>query len=124
MKRFIIDIGGPIGETPEGPPTPPRKRVSHTYRWDQLRLHPAPPQECGAEASASKLLWTLGDCREKDKLVPREGSETTDHDRPLLGFLFLCLSGSEAVRRVEGNLGGETKYAIRESPFRPDNVFD
>jgi len=37
---------------------------------------------------------------------------------------FLFLSGSEAVRRVEGNLGEETKYAISESPFRPDKVFD
>jgi hypothetical protein len=33
VKRFIIDIGGPMGETLEGPPTPPQKHVNHTCRY-------------------------------------------------------------------------------------------
>ena len=127
MKRFILSIGGPIGETLEGPPTPPRKRVSHTYRWDQLRLHPVPLARMLRKGNSKQASLDAVVLPREGQACPREGPETADHVIFLafyFAFLaFVCVyQVLRAVRGVEGNLGEKTECAISESPCRSDKV--
>ena len=72
MKRFIIDIGDPIGKTPEGPPTITNIRAhTETHIQAQIDTHAHIHTDTNAGPHTLSLCWE----RERG-CIPDHGLQT------------------------------------------------